>query len=112
MRLFTADRRITEERLAAQEITPPATFRASVLATISAMPIAVMTVIVSMGSVVPSLVLIDIEQAIPTHMNIITVSTTTVPTMKIGVATQPIRIMMAVSDDVVLVVSFAMTSMC
>ena len=55
---------------------------------------------------------IDVEQAIPTQMEIITVTTATVPTVKIGIATQPVRIMMVVPDDGVPVVGSAMTSMC
>ena len=79
---------------------------------ISAMPIAVVIIIVSVGSLIPSLVAIYIEQAIPTQIEIMTIAAATIPTMKIVIATQPIRIIMTVPDNVVPVVSSAVTSMC
>lgn len=76
------------------------------------MPIAVEMIRESIGPVIPSLVSIDIEQAIPAQIEIMTVMTASVPAMKIAIAMQPVWIMMTVPDNVVPVVCPVVTTVC
>jgi hypothetical protein len=72
-------------------------------------------VMMSIGPVISSLVTVDIVKPVPTQVDVMTKVALPVPAMKIGVPAQPVRIMVAVPDDVVpgvCNVHPVMTSMC
>ncbi len=76
------------------------------------MTIVAATIIVAVWAVMPSFVTIDIEQPIPTRMKVMAIMATPVPTMKIVISPQPVRITVTVPDDVVAVVTPVVTSVC
>jgi hypothetical protein len=82
------------------------------MAVLSAMSIMTAMIMVAVGAMILSFVTIDIEQAIPTHIEVMAIMAAQVPTMKFIMTTQPVRITVSVSYDIVSVVSSVVTPMC
>ncbi len=77
-----------------------------------AMPIVAATIIVVVWVVILSFVTINIKQPAPTHIKVIVMMAAPVPTMKIIISAQPVRITVTVPDIVVPVVTPVLTSVC
>jgi len=81
---------------------------------VSAMAVAMM-ILVSIRPMILSLVMINIEKAVPAQIRIVAVVAPPIPAMKIIMSAQPPGIMVAVPDSVVPVVTAinsVMASMC
>ena len=84
----------------------------SVMTVMFAMPIVAVTIIVSVWAMILSFVTINIEQQVPTHIKVIAIMAVPVPTMKIIMSPQPVRITVTVPDNVVPIVTPVLTSVC
>ncbi len=93
-------------------ITETGSSYTSVMTVMFAVPIVAVTIIVSVWAMILSFVTINIEQPVPTHIKVIAIMAVPVPTMKIIMSPQPVRITVTVPDNVVPIVTPVLTSVC